>query len=248
MITTVINYCSNDFRFLQKNITEALKFSEKVIIPISSHFFDGTLENKEDLEKTYKLLELSDKITFIEYGWDDRKSARYHHNMSRWIGLQDSTTDYVLLADADEIVDGDLMNRYLQTKKYLNYDVIAFACYWYFREPIYRATTTELAVSLWNKHICKESLIFNESERWSYRFRNDLRVLENETYNGEVMCHHYSWVRTYEQMLKKVQSWGHTSDKDWISLVNEEFSREFNGTDFVHHYTYDIVPNTLDGV
>ena len=30
-------------------------------------------------------------------------------------------------------------------------------------------------------------------------------------------------------------------EKDWNSLIEEEFSRDFNGTDFVHGYDYEIL-------
>jgi hypothetical protein len=53
--------------------------------------------------------------------------------------------------------------------------------------------------------------------------------------------HHYSWVRTKEEMLRKVKAWGHTNDKDWNTLIEEEFSREFNGKDFVHGYNFEIL-------
>jgi hypothetical protein len=248
MIDTVINYCSNDFRFIVKNVTESLKFSDRVIIPMISHFLNG-VSDEIGITKTIEALQNldgSDRIVFIQYEWDSSKSSRYHHNMSRWIGLQDSQTDYVMFLDADEIVEGDLMKQYLSTQKHFEYDVIAFKSYWYFREPIYRATTTELAASLWNRKICVQDIIFSESERWSYRHHRNIKSLEDETYNGNVMCHHYSWVRNHQQMLNKVQSWGHNKDKNWTTLVNEEFSRPFNGTDFVHGYSYDIVPNLLD--
>jgi hypothetical protein len=42
-------------------------------------------------------------------------------------------------------------------------------------------------------------------------------------------------------MLKKVSGWGHKGDKDWAALVKEEFSRPFNGTDFVHGYQWDTI-------
>jgi hypothetical protein len=40
-------------------------------------------------------------------------------------------------------------------------------------------------------------------------------------------------------MLKKVSTWAHKTDKNWNALIEEEFSREFNGTDFVHNYKYE---------
>ena len=58
-------------------------------------------------------------------------------------------------------------------------------------------------------------------------------------------------------MLKKVQNWGHKDDtaetawyfkskKTWTELVEEEFSKEFDGTDFVHGYEYKIVENKFN--
>ena len=63
---------------------------------------------------------------------------------------------------------------------------------------------------------------------------------------GTPFVHHYSWVRTKEEMLKKVENWGHKHDKNWTSLIEEEFSRPFNGTDFVHGYSYNIVENKFN--
>jgi hypothetical protein len=44
-------------------------------------------------------------------------------------------------------------------------------------------------------------------------------------------------------MIKKVKNWSHKYDRDWEALVEEEFSRNFNGTDFVHQYQYELVDN-----
>jgi hypothetical protein len=244
MIDTVINYCTTDFRFIEENIKECLKFSNNVIIPVCDHFLDGTLENQELLEKTFKLQELSPKIQFILYEWNPEHNAKYHHNMSRWIGTRSVTSPYVLLADTDERIDGTAMKQYLETKAHESYDIVAFKCYWYFREPIYRAKTTEMASVLYSAKFCTEQLIFHQEERWSYRYFTGLNVKEHETFNGQIMCHHYSWVRSKEEMLKKVVSWAHSTDKNWVDLVNEEFTRPFNGTDFVHGYQYDTLPST----
>ena len=64
--------------------------------------------------------------------------------------------------------------------------------------------------------------------------------------HSDPFIHHYSWVRTKEEMLKKVLNWGHKDDSfDWISKIEEEFSRDFNGTDFIHRYNYNIVNNFI---
>jgi hypothetical protein len=47
-------------------------------------------------------------------------------------------------------------------------------------------------------------------------------------------------------MLCKIKNWGHCNDKNWVELINEEFSRPFNGTDFVHGYNYEVVENVFN--
>jgi hypothetical protein len=60
------------------------------------------------------------------------------------------------------------------------------------------------------------------------------------------MFHHFSWVRTKEEMLTKVRSWAHRNDCNWTDLVEQEFTHEFTGRDFVHGYSYRTVPNVFD--
>ena len=47
-------------------------------------------------------------------------------------------------------------------------------------------------------------------------------------------------------MLKKVRAWGHKGDRDWVTLVNQEFTAPFRGTDFIHGYTYKSVKPAFD--
>ena len=61
--------------------------------------------------------------------------------------------------------------------------------------------------------------------------------------DGNPMIHHYSWVRTKDEMIQKVKSWGHNIDKDWISLIEEEFSRPFNGKCFVNDMEFEVLDN-----
>ena len=53
-ISTIINYCSNEKRFIDQCINSVLDFSTDVIVPVSTHFFDGTPENIESLQEDQK--------------------------------------------------------------------------------------------------------------------------------------------------------------------------------------------------
>jgi hypothetical protein len=242
-ITTVINYCTNDYRFIGPNIDQCLKFSDEIIIPVCDHFLDGSIENQLLLNESYQLQQIDPRVKFSEFNWIGGQTPKFFHNMSRWIGFLQSTYDYILFLDADEIIDGDIMKNYLQTEEYKGYDVVTFECYWYFRDPIYRAYNTEQAGSLFKSTILSESLIFSDYERFQYRLMPQIHALNHFKPFNKVTSHHFSWVRTKEQMLRKVSGWGHFLDKDWVTCIHKEFEHQFNGTDFVHEYKYEIVDN-----
>jgi hypothetical protein len=44
-----------------------------------------------------------------------------------------------------------------------------------------------------------------------------------------------------DEMIQKVISWGHNKDIDWVSLIEQEFTHDFNGKDFIHNYEYDVL-------
>lgn len=249
---TVISYCTNDFRFIKSNVEQCLKFSKKVVIPVCDHFYDGSPENKDLLEKT-KELERMGNVMVIPFEWNDTIIPAYHnmstywHNLARWIGHNATESEYVLHIDADEIFDPDLMNRFLHSKEHEKYDVCSFECYWYFRDPTFRAKTTEIAGFLFKRGVWTEQFAFTNFERVSYRHASPrFNCKENVRVDGQVVCNHFSWVRTKEEMLKKVDSWAHKNDRDWRSAIEKEFKHDFSGRDFVHGYTYEVVENKFN--
>jgi subtilase family serine protease len=40
-------------------------------------------------------------------------------------------------------------------------------------------------------------------------------------------------------MIQKVISWGHNKDIDWVSLIEQEFTHDFNGKDFINKYGFN---------
>jgi hypothetical protein len=243
MVSVVISYCNNDIGFLEENIIQAKKFSDDIIVVYYQFSLDGVAEDEGTLSTMLGICEKY-KCSAASTNYMEDKSPRYHHNKARYVGtfFVSEKNKYILFLDADEIIEGDTFTEYLKTKDHENYDVVALDCYWYFRERRFRADAVEQAGVL-----CKASLaetlnyIYSEAERWEFKNRPDLKAKEHLRYNGVIMCHHYSWVRTKEQMLQKVKSWGHKADKDWVSLIEEEFSHEFRMRDFVHNYTFTEV-------
>jgi len=82
-LSTIINYCSNDFRFIDHVIRSVLPFTDQVIVPICDHFYDGEPENKQKLLTTYLK---NPAVRFVEFSYDSEKAwlgARYWTNMAR---------------------------------------------------------------------------------------------------------------------------------------------------------------------
>lgn len=238
MISVVISYCSNDEAFIQPLLNECKKFSDDIVIVSTNHFLDGQYDvNLKDLTQT--------KVKHLIYPWEVNQEPKYWHNHNRFLGLKESIGDYVMFLDADEIPDGDLMKEFLDSGIHSSVPIVTFECYWYFREPIYQAISTERCGVIIHRSFISEELIYHPMERWSFEL-TQIPYLDKVRHNNQILMHHLSWVRTKEQMLKKVNSWAHKSDKHWVSLIEEEFQYSFKGRDFVHNYRYNEVDNIFN--
>lgn len=268
-IATVISYCSNDYRWIKPCINHVLPFSKQVVIPVCDHFFNGEEEDRELLDRSYKenlngefvefeydpesyrgmgLQRLNDPFTPVKYMVDiDSKEIWFWHQMQRLTGFKsvNDDIDYVLFLDADEIVDASRFTQWLNNFPYKDFNAIRFETYWYFREAKFRALQTEdwNAITLVKKDkLSDEAFFMHDSERLNFvNFVPGNKQIHMVGVDGKPMIHHYSWVRTHQEMLKKVRTWGHARDKDWAPDVNREFAREFvpgRDTDFVHQYNF----------
>lgn len=246
MIDVVLQYSTLDYRFLKVNLEQLSKFADTIIIPVCSRLFNGEPENKELLAKSYEIISNYSKCSVYEFEWEGPKeNPAYYHNLSRAIGTSVSTAEWILFLDADEIVEDSFQEWFETVKDTTN--SYWLTCYWYFREPIYQATRQESAGLLIRRSQCTWNLEVR-AERQQLIGMNTVngdiyKILSKE---GHPLVHHFSWVRSKEEMLKKVQNWGHKHDKSWTDLVEQEFSKEFDGTDFIHNYNYVTVDNKFN--
>ncbi len=245
-LAVIINFCSNESSFITACIQEIQKVTKNIIVPVSDHFFDGTVENHTKLKSIFSTFP---DVNFILYPFIPslfpEKGRDHHlHNASRKIGMQylPDSAEYVLFLDADEIIDGESFKTWLNEKRFLDFDFIKFSCYWYFREPCFQATTYETSPLLVKRSKLNPQLLMHLDERTGIynegigeKFEGMLGI------NLEPMFHHYSWVRSKEEMIKKTETWSHRKDRNWSDLVNKEFEGAFSGNDFVHGYEYKTV-------
>lgn len=254
-VATIINFCTIEARFIQACIDECRHFSRQIIIPVCDHFFNGEEENRELLQGIYSAFP---DCQFVEYPFSVKKIPprilrqisldHFWHCVSRLIGMQfvNDQIEMVLFLDADEVPDGKKFSEWLKASDYSEHSVLKLANYWYFREPRFQSTHWEDSVVFAHRHMLTPAILVQERERDAiYDLLPSPKRRSVTGVDGLPMFHHFSWVRTKEEMLRKVQSWGHRSDRDWTALVEKEFSMPFSFQDFVHGYSYRGCPSSF---
>jgi hypothetical protein len=238
-ISTVINYCTNDYKFLKPCIQSVLPFSQEVIFSYCDCFFDGQEENIPLINKSIEENPEAQSIGFPYYKVRDLGEYGFMHNYNRAMGWQalSKPVDWILFIDCDEIADPCF---YLWLKHAtFNHESYRINSYWYFRETYWQAIQHEdSAVLTQNKDFTFDSIVKSSGERFGLMHTD--RIHGQNDLLGSPMFHHYSWVGNEQRLLRKVKAWGHTSNRDWTSMIHEEFKRDFNETckDPVHNYSY----------
>lgn len=252
-IATFINYCSTDYMFLKPCIQSVKSFSSEIIVAYCNRFFNGDPENWDIIAKSIE--ENPDaKFMQFEFSAGKYKEDGCWQNRARaeaWLGLKDKDVDYFLIIDVDEIADPKFeafLELLHNNEDFKSYDSFRILGYWYFMDIKYRAQQLEpCAVLIRNKSdINFDFFEKSPGERLGLlhgKFANNACLRDSE---GRVipLFHHYSWVRTRQQMLQKVKGWGHSGERDWAGLINNFFDTvNFDGTqkDFVHGYDFDTV-------
>ena len=248
--STVITFSSLDDPFIDACIDGVMSTSECVVCLAYETLFDGADERRflDAVISRNKHKAVAFKILPLPVGIDSPDNS-FFHNYIRRRGFEvvQASADYTMFVDGDEIADAGLLSAWKARSRKRPASVL-FSSYWYFREAIYQSTTLETAAIMVNNSVYAkrvpadntELLNFHRHERQDYRFDPMERVKK------PVVFHHFSWVRTKEEMLKKVKNWGHRLQEDWVSKVDAEFSHPFNGTDFVHGYRYRTVANRFN--
>lgn len=261
-IGCVLLATSDDFDFLKSSLRNIHDIFFKINVMIGDKFWNGDPEDEDKINELIDKTELYDNVSIMKYNvgkklynpWTSKvlpdiqvNDSMYWEGYARVIGTINMplNTEYIIYLDSDEIIDNNQFKTWLNYDLYKNYDIIKFANFWYWREPIYRARNyIEDSVTMVKYKFAynNKDYIFSNLGRHGLYELTENKIRSVMGIDNKPMIHHYSWVRNKEQMIRKVKNWGHRNDKNnWIELVEEEFSRPFNGTDFLKNLQYDVV-------
>ena len=261
MVSVIINYSSNERAFINPVLSESVKFANDIVVSFGSHLLDGTAEDKlhiRELEVLYPT------VTFAEYDVDlslnlsqqpgvGSRPTAYWHNLARWTAIQKlRCKQWVFIIDTDEIPDGRLVRKWSrQVVPSLNQtDCLKISNFWYFKKPIYQATSHEDSPVLIHFDHLTEANVFGDWERQHIVESSGCTLHGNiKTDDGSVLWHHFSWVRSRAGLEHKLSHWAHADDMFHGANATELVATIFqddNVNDLVHHYDYIVVNNTFD--
>lgn len=263
----VVSCSSLERPFLRHVIDECLRFSSLVVAVRGTRLFDGTTEDEawfRTFERHYSRGEHATRVKFVQYDVDPEIAPVTLHNLARWHGycaFLDASREreggsWVMFLDGDEIPEGDVFRRWWQEQERTNDVGYKFANHWYFLLPTLRADAMEDSVLMVHSTCLNEDLLRNgERERdslLSLTRRVERRVVSSAPAGGGggVMFHHFSWVRSRADLLRKVRSWGHRDDRPWETLLESSWDmmdrlHELPKREFVHGYALRAVPDAF---
>ena len=252
-VAAIVNYCTNDFRFLDDCLLRLKKKFRQVIVPVCDHFFDGTPEDLPLLK--YSFAKHPD-VLFILFEWGEKlyglspviydagKMIHYWHSTSRFVGYQyiQEGIEGALFLDIDEIIDLERFDIAFEGLAAMRFD-----SYFYMREAGNRAkTTTENALYVRKEGFNTDHLLV-VAERMGTFDRITQKKEENVVgKDKKPLFHHYSWVRAQDELIKKVASWGNHSERDWKKVLEEELSRPIQKRDLLYNLEYEVVDVYVD--
>ena len=243
-IGCVVNYCTNDYRFLSPCLDGLKTISSDIVVSVCDHFFHGEVECRELLHRSY---DQNQDVSFVEFaygrpyglygqveGEEGEAWARHWHNAGRYIGVAHLPEDveYILFADVDEIADGSRFRDWLDSTA-LD-DLMLFSSYVYLGDESWRSAKKEHAYLMVKKEVLLPEMLFNSHERPGFfqNFEGEKRAFVSGVDNLPLI-NHYNWVRSDEELRRKVSSWGHKEEANWHRLIDEGRLQEGSGHDYI---------------
>jgi hypothetical protein len=210
-------YCIyEDSGFMAESVRRLYPLMDCILILIDKVPWNGILDS-QILQETYrKAREIDDpdnKIEVITKYWKTEADER-NYGMQL---LHQKDIDWKFLVDEDELFNTRELKEFLPTLDPEKFSVYLFIhqMYWKNRNTVLtQKNNTILSAILYTK---PGRVIFTEARMVTVFEGKNWEVVDP----SKVVCHHMSYVRTDEQMLRKITSFSHASEipKVWYEKV-----------------------------
>lgn len=222
-------------KWIMRNIANAYPHVNKIYIAYSELPWTYNPNARNLYKNSFDLniirnSEFADKIHIIEGLWDDEEAQR---NACAEQAAKDGM-EYLIIHDADEFYfheDFENLKRYINNNPTADYYKVGWLCFW--KSFNYVLLTPngqpicgypEFAINL------KNGVRFQSKRRPD---RSKFLIIPTE--HGA--CYHGSYVLTNEELLQKINSWGHTNDFDKEKWYNEKWLKWNENTLNLHLVT-----------
>jgi hypothetical protein len=257
-LCVAVSYCSNERPFVRALLRNALLFADSVAVAAGSRLYSGEPEAEDHL--IHLALEFP-QVRFVRYDVPDALLPRpiELHNAARkaavaaaLLGVQSPDDAWVLLLDGDEVPDGPAAGAWWRATRGVLLPDTAYkmANRWYFLDARLVAEATEDSVLLVHASKLTSDALSHPRERDGVLLHHGVDRLRTMRQvpglGGRPLFHHYSWVREdRDALLRKVANWGHSGDRPWATLLQEQMDEVDAGrvpaTDFVHGHALHLL-------
>jgi hypothetical protein len=233
-IEAIILYSKLEKRFIQASVNNLHSIGIKVHIVQYTHLWNGT-EPDEPVQNHLDSYTLN-KIKVTMLGWNFINNSAHSTNPFFWewfarrYGMRHCQQTWCLLLDGDELVDPAPFKQWLDTETYHHYDSIKLKHYVYSLHPMFQLTAKKHSFSNLVRTSYSHTLPFTVKKGrlnhvWNNqslftRWTGKLGIHPQFTVqNGKPFIHHYTNVRTVEEIKQKTKNWGHKNDRDWEAVL-----------------------------
>jgi hypothetical protein len=242
-LSAVINYSSHDHMFLNVCVEQAAKFCDEIFVVAMDRKWNG---EEEDLSKFAKDFS-NPKVCWATAHYNAVPVGVIPGNEQRALGAElalckKSDDRFVLFLDLDEIIDTESFGQWWHCGGPGKFNGGGLTQYWYFRDSTNRARAIEANTIIARSTSFTPGLLRTPGLEREVLGR--IMLFSGGAFSSDYslpLIHHFSWIGPKERLLTKARCWSHRHQRDWVRLVEEEYSHPFNGKDFIHGYSYDKV-------
>ena len=248
LLSAVIPFCSLENDLIGDVVASLAPVCRRIVLVCLTHLFTGE-PDPSAYEICTQLAAKHAEVVPVLVPWN-AEQGKQHQGFwpceMRMQGFANTNTPWILMVDADEVLrDAERFAQWFDTRKHTP-STPKLANYWYFLSKRRRSKTLEDSIVLTHRSLVTLAMFRHFGmERSAFCVGKPERMVKD--LEGEPMFDHFSWVREPALMRKKVVNWGHRKDRNWSELLEKAYSEDILTTpDFLHGYTYDILPESTE--